>query len=334
MSKEIKGIIVSRLILLVSIVLVPIVIFFIYNYVDFNLWYSNDPILRIIVIKIICPLIFSISWLFFLILFVNRFANTLDDFDSTISVVPSRLKFFYGINAVYIMCIFIFPMITPVISILSFASMAWRLTTIRKEVWDEDTKVSLITWITMALASIIPIFCTVSVIPEFFVLAYFLWDVIWIPLLPYLFSFSYALFTALAIGSFILLFYNAGISEYEQIFVDTTQKKKFWHVRILEILLFVFFLLLDLYKFPLIQFFYWAGFVIIIFTSLVNFIRGKSKYKGFKSHIFGYLIAAVFIGSNVIFTTSEISSLLRVWSLVISAALYIFVFFYTFLSLE
>jgi hypothetical protein len=334
MSKEIKGIIVSRLIVMVSIVLVPIVIFFIYNYVDFNLWYSNDLVLRIVIIKIICPLIFSISWLFFLILFVNRFANTLDDFDSTISVVPSRLKFFYGINAVYIMCIFIFPMITPIISILSFASMAWRLTTIKKKVWDEETKVPLITWIIMGLVSIVPIFCAVSVIPEFFVLAYFLWDAIWIPLLPYLFSFSYALFTALSIGSFILLFYNAGISEYEQFWAEPSKKKNIWMIKILEILLFAFLLFLDIGDYDVKILFYYAGFIFIIITSIVNFIQGKSKVKGFKSHLFGYLIAAVFVGSSVLFTTSEISEFLRVWSLLISAILYIFVFFYTFIKIE
>ncbi|MFX0145392.1 MAG: hypothetical protein ACFE9C_15115, partial [Candidatus Hodarchaeota archaeon] len=188
MPKEIKGFIVSRLIILFSIILVPIAIFLIYNLVNFNLWYSDDSLLVIIVIKIICPSIFSISWLFFLILFINRLANTLDDFDKVISVVPSRLKFFYGLNAVYIMAIFIFPAITPVISILSFASMAWRLTTFRKKVWEEDTKVSIFTWIMMVLASIIPIFCTVSVIPEFFVLADFLWNDLWVPLLPYLFK--------------------------------------------------------------------------------------------------------------------------------------------------
>lgn len=334
MSKEIKGIIVSRLIVLLAIILVPIIIFFIYNFVEFNLWYPNDEILRIVVIKFICPLTFSISWLFFLILFVNRFANTLDDFDRTISVVPSRLKFFYGINAVYIMCIFIFPLITPIISILSFASMAWRLTTIKKEVWDEDTKIPIITWIVMALASIIPIFCTVSVIPDFFALAIFLWSVIWIPLLPYLFTFSYALFTALAIGSFILLIYNSGISEYEQFWAEPSKKNIIWLIKILEILLFGFFLFLDLGDYEVKVLFYIAGFICIIITSFVNYIQGKSKVKGFKSHLIGYLIAAVFIGSNVLFSTAEISEFLRVWSLVLSAILYIFVFFYTFLQTE
>jgi len=334
MPKEIKGIIVSRLIVLFSIILVPLVIFLIYNFVNFDLWYSIDPVLTLIIIKIICPFIFSISWLFFLILFINRFANTLDDFDKVISVVPSRLKFFYGINAVYIMAIFIFPAITPVISILSFASMAWRLTTFRKKVWDEDTKTSTFTWIMMVLASIIPIFCTVSVIPQFFVLADFLWNDLWVPLLPYLFKISYSLFTSLAIGSFILLFYNSGISEYEQFWAETSKKHRIWNIKILEIILFAFFLYLDLLEFEIISLFYIVGFIFIIITSFVNFVQGKSKVKGFKSHLFGYLIAAVFIGSNVLFTTEIISELLRVWSLLISAILYIIVFFYTFLQAE
>jgi len=334
MSKEIKGIIVSRLVVLVSIILVPIAIFLIYNLASFNLWYSNDPVLTLVVIKIVCPFIFSVSWLFFLILFINRFANTLDDFDRTISVVPSRLKFFYGINAIYVLLIFIFPVITPVISILSFASMAWRLTTFRKERWEEDTKISKITWVMIALASIIPIFCAVSVLPVFLILADFLWNDLWLPILPLLFSISYSLFTALAIGSFILLLYNSGISEYEQFWVDASKKERVWNIKILEVFLFGFFLFLDIYQYDVIDLFYIVGFILIIITSIVNFFQGKSKVKSFKSHIFGYLIAAVFIGSNVLFSTSVISGFLRVWSLLLSAILYIFVFFYTFYKAE
>jgi hypothetical protein len=334
MPKEIKGLILSRLVVLLSIIMIPIAMFLIYNLADFNLWFSNDAVLKTGIIKILCPTVFSISWLFFLLLFVDRFANTLDDFDRTISVVPSRLKFFYGINAIYILFIFVFPLITPLVSVLSFASFAWRLTTFRKKRWEEDTKISLFTWIMMGIAAILPIFCSVVVLPEYIVLADFLWKQIWLPNLDLLFTISYSLFTSLAIGSLIILFSNSGISEYEQTLFDSPQKKSFLNVKILEFLLFLFFLILDLYDLTIIEFFYLAGFIIILFTSVVNFFRGNSKYKDFKSHFIGYLIAAVFIGSNVLFTTTEISGFLRVWSLVISAALYIFVFFYTFLKLD
>lgn len=333
MSKTVKGIIVTRLIVLLAILLVPLSIFLIFFLVDFHLWYSIDPVLNFWIIKVLSPTVFSVSWLFFLILFVNRFANTMDSFDEKISVVPSRLKFFYGINAVYILFIFVFPIITPFISILSFASFAWRLTTFRKESWEDDSKISFLTKFVMVLAAIIPIFCTVSIIPEFLALPLFLWN-LWNNVIEYLFSISYSLFTALSIGSLIILFSNSGISEYEQLFVDNTQKKSFAHVKVLEVILFGSFLLLDLYKYPIIDLIYTVGLVIVIFTYIVNLIRGKSKYGSFKSYFLGYFIAAVFIGSNVILTNADLSSFLRTSSLLISAILYIFILFYTFITIE
>jgi len=334
MSKTVKGIIFSRLIVLLAVILVPISIFLIFSFVDFNLWYSNDPDLNFWIIKILSPIVFSISWLFFLILFANRFANTMESFDEKISVVTSRLKFFYGINAVYILFIFVFPIITPVIAILSFASFAWRLTTFRKESWKDDSKTSVLTKVAMVLASIIPLFCTISIIPVYLELPLFLWNTVWLFLIEYLFIISYSLFTALSIGSLIILFSNSGISEYEQIFVDTNQKKSFTHIKILEVFLFGFFLFLDINDYPIIDLFYTSGLIIVIFTYFVNFIRGKSKYGNFKSYFVGYLIAAIFIGSNVILSSEEISIFLRIWSLLLSAILYIFVLFYTFVTIE
>jgi len=333
MSKTVKGVIVTRLIVLLAIILVPLSIFLIFFLVDFHLWYSIDPVLNFWITKVLSPTVFSVSWLFFLILFVNRFANTMDSFDEKISVVPSRLKFFYGINAVYILFIFVFPIITPFISILSFASFAWRLTTFRKENWEDDSKISFLTKFVMVLAAIIPIFCTISIIPEFLALPLFLWN-LWNNVIEYLFSISYSLFTALSIGSLIILFSNSGISEYEQLFVDNTQKKSFAHVKVLEVILFGSFLLLDLYKYPIIDLIYTVGLVIVIFTYIVNLIRGKSKYGSFKSYFLGYFIAAVFIGSNVILTNADLSSFLRTSSLLISAILYIFILFYTFITIE
>jgi hypothetical protein len=189
------------------------------------------------------------------------------------------------------------------------------------------------TKIAMVVAAIIPIFCTVSILPEFLELPLFLWNNIWLELIDYLFIISYSLFTALAIGSLIILFSNSGISEYEQIFADPSQKKSFAHVKVLEVFLFGIFLSLDLYNFPIIDLIYTAGLIIVIFTYIVNMIRGKSKYGSFKSYFLGYFIAAVFIGSNVILA-GEFSSILRDWSLLVSAILYIFILFYTFITIE
>jgi hypothetical protein len=340
MSKTVRGLILTRLMVVLAIILVPISIFLIYNFANFSLWYTNDPVLTGWLINLIIPLVYSVSWLFFLILFAGRLADTMDSFDEKISVVPSRLKFFYGVNAIYLLFIFIFPLITPVISIVSFASFAWRLTTYRKESWEEDTKVGLLTKVTMVIFALIPIFCTVSIIHQYLNLSFFLWEHIWLPILPYLFMFSYSLFTALAIGSLFIMFSNSGISDYEQFYEGPQKQKQFYGIKVLEFFIFGFLLYLDVSRYlgyndyNVVDFFYLAGFVIIILTSIVNYIKGKSKYTNFKGHFLGYFIAVVFIGSNVIFTNETISEFLRLWSMLISAILYIFVLLYTFITIE
>ncbi|MFX1409095.1 MAG: hypothetical protein ACFFA6_01985 [Promethearchaeota archaeon] len=341
MSREIKGILFSRLLVLVSIVLIPIITFLIYIFADFKLWFAKDnEDLTLLIINILCPLVFSISWLFFLILFANRFAETIESTDRVVGVIPLRLKLFYGLNALYILLIFVFPLITPVISILTFASFGWRLTTMRKERWEEDTKVSLLTKIIMILASILPIFCAVVILPEYIKLSIFLWSDIWVPLLDIIYIISYCLCTALAIGSLFILFANAGISEYEQIFEDTT-RKRFVYIKIFEIVLFGFFLVLalydfyEVYDFEVVNLFYNAGFVIVLIVSIVNYISGKQKTSKFQGHLAGYILAAIFMGSNLIFISeTEFSDFMRTTSLLISGILFILVFLYTFIHLE
>ena len=43
MTREVKGFILSRLLVLISIIIVPIAIFLIFNLVEFSLWYSQNP---------------------------------------------------------------------------------------------------------------------------------------------------------------------------------------------------------------------------------------------------------------------------------------------------
>jgi len=337
MSKEVKGIIVSRLIIFISIIAVPIGIFIIFNLGNFNLWFSDDPTLTFWLLRILCPVIFSVSWLFFLILFADRLSQTLDSMDNTVRVVPLRLKFFFGVNALFIMFIFIFPLITPVVSALSFASMAWRLTRARKGSWDDD-KVSFGTRFLMILFSILPTFCAAIFIPIYIPLSVYLWQNIWLPLLDPIFIISYCLCTALAIGSLFILIANAGVSEYEELYSDSDAKPSTTIVKVLEVGMFVFFLFLAGFftgqRFDVVDLFYNLGFIIVLFVSVVNFFKGKSKDKSFQGHLFGYLLAAVFMGSNVLLVNLEIGEILQVWTLVISAVLFIYVFFLTFFKME
>jgi len=211
--------------------------------------------------------------------------------------------------------------------------MAWRLTTFRKESWDES-EISTATKFLMVLFSILPIFCTISILPQYLVLSIFLWENLWLPLLPLIFIFSICLCTALAIGSLFYLIANRGVSEYEQIFIDTTVQKYIWHIRIFELFLFIFFLFLSFGNFPLMNIFYYAGFAIVIIVSIVNFINGKRRDVSFKSHFFGYLLAAVFMGSNLIIFNPDLALIIQEVSLILSAIVFILIFIFKFLSAE
>jgi len=333
MTREVKGFILSRLLVLISIIIVPIAIFLIFNLVEFSLWYSQNPTLNFWILRVLCPLVFSVSWLFFLILFANRLSETIDSMDKTVGIVPLRLRFFFGLNALFILFIFVFPLITPIIAILSFSSMAWRLTTFRKESWDES-EISTATKVLMVLFSILPLFCTISILPQYLVLSIFLWETLWLPLLPLIFIVSVSLCTALAIGSLFYMIANRGVSEYEQIFIDTTVQKYIWHIRIFELFLFIFFLFLSFGNFPLMNIFYYAGFAIVIIVSIVNFINGKRRDVSFKSHFFGYLLAAVFMGSNLIIFNPDLALIIQEVSLILSAGVFILIFIFKFFRAE
>jgi len=140
--------------------------------------------------------------------------------------------------------------------------------------------------------------------------------------------------TALAIGSLFYLIANQGVSEYEQIFIDTTVQKYVWHIRIFELFLFVFFLFLSFGNFALMNIFYYAGFGIVIIVSIVNFINGRRRDVSFKSHFFGYLLAAVFMGSNLIIFNPDLALIIQEVSLILSAVVFILIFFLKFFRVE
>ena len=77
MSRQIKGVLLNRILVLVMIILIPVAIFLIFLIVDFELWYSTDPILTFWIIKVACPIVFGVSWLFFMILLADRLALTI-----------------------------------------------------------------------------------------------------------------------------------------------------------------------------------------------------------------------------------------------------------------
>lgn len=338
MSRSIKGVIVSRLLVLISIFSVPILIFIIFAFTPFELAWLPDENLKFWILKVIIPIIFSVSWMYFLILFATRIAASIDMMDKTIGVVPLRLKFFYGLNAIFVLLIFVYPLITPIFAVISSASFAWRLTTLRVKDWEKRNKTSLLTKVVTIIFIVPPVLCGIIIMPEIFTLSYQLWANIWVPLLEYIYVVSGALCTALAYGAVIILFKTSGVSEYEQLYVKKDETSFYAGVKLLEGLLLVFFLFLEWFQIPVVDLFYYFGFIVFLFVTFANLIKGKMENRSFKSYFLGYLIAAAFMGSSLL--TYELSPFLDIGntiknlSLILSAVIFILVFFLTFLRLE
>ncbi|MBN1214645.1 MAG: hypothetical protein JXA99_04310 [Candidatus Lokiarchaeota archaeon] len=333
MSRKVGGIIVSRLIVLVTLIIIPLSSFLIFMFADFSLWYSTDVNLVFWMTKVLCPLVFSLSWFFFIAIFLNRLAMSFDNMDSTIAIVPLRLKLFYGAIAIVVIFIFILPIITPFVSILSFMSVAWHVTTRKKDNWDES-KTPFYTKILMVIAALLPIFCTISIVGEYLRISFLFSLSIWQDLTYHIYNISYCLCTALAVGSLFVLLANKGVSEYESIFVEKTQKKKMWYVNIVELGLFIFLLILAYGEFKIIEVFYTAGFILIIFVSIVNHFAERQKSGSYKSHILGYILAALFMGSNVLIFQSSSAEIISIISMIVLAGVFIIVFLVTFIWMD
>ncbi|MHA1818862.1 MAG: hypothetical protein ACTSU2_03215 [Promethearchaeota archaeon] len=323
-DRRIKGLKISRLLVLLSIIFVPIGTFFIFNSSMRSIFRMDwVPVEWRDIILNITPWVYTISWVFMLVLFANRIAGTFDIIDSNFSVIPNRLKIFYGINAIVVMIIFVFPLLTPVVGILAFASFGYRLGVIGHD-WDKYDYTPRIAYILAVIFSIIPLFISVAVIPDMLAFSEKLWAIYWLPLINPLYKFSMDLCTALTIGSLVILV-KTGVTEYEQIeSISHNKDLNLNWVKGLEVLLFLLFIFMEWKKIEFIKAFYYAGFIIVIFITFVNFMRGRAIQKDFRSYSFGYILTIILLGANTLSLDQlGFGEMVKNISLIVSALMYI-----------
>ena len=87
-------------------------------------------------------------------------------------------------------------------------------------------------------------------------------------------------------------------------------------------------------KFKIIEVFYTAGFILIIFVSIVNHFAERQKSGSYKSHILGYILAALFMGSNVLIFQSSSAEIISIISMIVLAGVFIIVFLLTFIWMD
>lgn len=325
MPRQIKGLLVSRLITVGAAILVPVVIWVLFTLIDFEVAWFPPGDAKNILVRVVTPLIYSVSWLFLILLFKDRISATIDAMDRSAAVIPLRLLFFYGLNALFVLCIFVFPLLTPVLAVLAFASFAWRLATVRKSDWGEQVHVSGFTWFLVVLFAIPPIFCSVMILPETFGLAVTLWNEFWLPIVDLLYDFSLVLCTSLTFGS-LIFFVKTGASEYEH---GSTDEDLRW-VHAVEVIIFLFLLFLLWKEIEFINVFFWVGMGISFLIPAANFLKGRQAVGAINSHPVGYVIAGVFVLANLLWETPSVKNV----TLLVTAIVFIVAAIYTFFHLD
>lgn len=318
--------------MVLSVFAIPVGIWVTFSLVDFQVaWFPEGPFKRAMV-QYVTPLLFSASWVFILVLFANRAAATVDAMDKSTLVIPLRMRLFYGLNAVFVLIIFVIPLSTPLVSVISAASLGWRLSTVRKSDWGEETRVSALSWVLMVGFSVFPALASAMIVPELFLLAQNLWLNYWLPVVDLLYDGSLALCTALTFGSLIFLI-KTGVSEYEQVPLKEDDAAALRGIRVFEFMLFAFFSFLLWRQIEFVRVFFWAGLFVAIFVTAVNYLRGRDV-PNFNSFTTGYLIAIAYLAAQLLWSTTPLEGLMKNVTLLFTALTLIVVLVITFFRVE
>jgi hypothetical protein len=347
-KKEFK---LSRIMVVLALLIIPTVFFLLYFLSSYTFtfvpaWEDSD------FLKWATPICFGIGWIVLILMFANRISNTIDKVDLSFKVIPSRYKIYYGITAIIVFLGIVVPFITPLVCILMFTSFGFRIGTINHD-WDEHDRTPKIAYIVMALFAVFPILLAIATYQDIYYLSKTIWDfcrdTVVIPgpndngtILEILYRTSMALATALTIGSLIRLI-KIGVSDYEQAEIKAERDDiRIGWIRIIEFFLFALFITIEILQITsginslliLMKVIYWIGLAIVLFITFVNILRGRSQ-PDFRQHLIGYILTAVLMGLNLVilsFSTinRDVAIGIKNWSIVISALIYNFVFFFMF----
>ncbi|MHA1372598.1 MAG: hypothetical protein ACTSWN_08825 [Promethearchaeota archaeon] len=289
------------------------------------------------------PIVYIISWFFFLVLFGTKIGNTYDMMKKVVSPISVRYNIYYGVSALFFLIGILLPLITPVLAMLMFGSIIWRITTIKRD-WAVNENTPTYVIVLVLIAMVVPILCNVYFYIKFIPMAIEFWNKIFIGLfLPYLKIIARAMGTALTLGGLIYLA-RYGTSEYEVIFQETGERpREFWNVLLLQVFSFIFFLILIFMTeglevdvvvtqatiFDIIAYITIAINVILIFG---NWIKSK-QFKTANKSILSYLLIIAFYIFNLL-NGLPFFAFMETLTLIASSFFYIGIFVLTLIIAE
>ena len=279
---------ISRILVMAFGILVPIYILYLFLFqTEFELgwlpsdWDYNSQIIWYSA-NVVAPILYCIGWLYFNFLLAKRFASTIELMQETSSMISAHYIIFYGICALAMLISFLIPILTPIVAILAFSSLAFNLFT-KNSNWDEfDDKKKRNIKILIFIVDIPVLFCTILVIPEIITISVSFFLAFMDIMIEPLYVAIRSLGVALPIGNFILLYQNATQSRNVGKRLDVSGKKNL-NIAIVEILIVAFFIFMEYnlipestgYKF--FQGLYYIGIIFWILSFIANTVQGRNK---------------------------------------------------------
>ena len=216
---EYKGVLLNRLLTLILIILIPIYFFTLMWYVNiqtpftFTFFEFYFPGSSAIITTIVTPILFTVPWWIFLIMYRNKFANSFTELRERFFIIPKRWIIFYGMNGLLVISLLFVPFVTPSFIIIVFGLLAhdiYLLTLSERE--GKGKYIAFI--IILILVEIFPLIIQIEFMNKYMLF----WQnifLIWDTFLPYIYTFTVLVANALAFGSIIWLVYG-GAAEFER----------------------------------------------------------------------------------------------------------------------
>ncbi|MHA1797352.1 MAG: hypothetical protein ACTSVY_02795 [Candidatus Helarchaeota archaeon] len=216
---EFKGVYLHRLLTLILIILAPIYFFILMNWT-----YNNTPFTFTFfeyyfpgssefLTRYIIPILFTIPWWIFLIMFRNKFANSFVEMKERFNIIPKRWIVFYGVNGLLVISLLFIPLITPTFLIITFGLLAHDIYLLTLSEKEGNVKYLGFVFILIIL-EILPVLIQIAFIDRYL----FFWSeifTIWTYYIPYLFKVTILMADALEFGGIFWLIY-AGAAEFER----------------------------------------------------------------------------------------------------------------------
>jgi hypothetical protein len=324
--------------MLLLLVGIPLLVFSLFFGLGQESSWLPDSQFKEIFVGWVTPLCFSLCWVYIIMVFKTDMVDVLEMMDTTGSVIPTRMKFFFSLNALLILCLFIIPIISPVITILTFSSLIWKATTSKKEMAQGES-IGMLWKIIIVLVSIVPLIAAIFVLPGIIKIAGSFWNDNWVTNLEAINNINMAIATSMTISDFYMIssIMRTGPQDYHYLESDNEEGSPYaFSKRIIQLVFFALMLYLWYIDHPFFRYLTWIGLILVgLIWLLTTAMNANNRNFNISNNILGYALLGIFLVANLIaFPLTRVNVIIQNVALILSGLIYLFIFFYALFNLD